>query len=71
MAEGKLKGILAVTNQPLVSTDFRGDAHSAIVDLSLTMTKDNLIKIVAWYDNEWGYTNRLVEMAEYIGGKII
>jgi glyceraldehyde 3-phosphate dehydrogenase len=46
--------------------DFKGDSHSAIIDLSLTMANGNLVKIVAWYDNEWGYSNRLVEMAEYI-----
>lgn len=66
---GKLKGILAVSDEPLVSVDLKGDPHSAIVDLSLTMTNENLIKVVAWYDNEWGYACRLVEMAEYIASK--
>ncbi len=56
--------VLAVTNEPLVSSDFIGDPHSSIVDLSLTKVIDgDLVKIVAWYDNEWGYSNRLVEMA--------
>jgi len=50
----------------LVSMDFKGDNNSAIVDLSLTMVNGNLVKIVGWYDNEWGYSNRLVEMAQYI-----
>ncbi|MGC9049178.1 MAG: type I glyceraldehyde-3-phosphate dehydrogenase [Patescibacteria group bacterium] len=70
MAEGKLKGILAVTDEPLVSSDFKGDSHSAIVDLSLTMVNEKLVKVVAWYDNEWGYACRYVEMAEYVGKKI-
>lgn len=69
-AKGKLKGILAVINEPLVSADFRSDSHSAIIDLPLTMVIDNLVKVVAWYDNEWGYACRLVEMAEYISNKI-
>ncbi|MDP2685224.1 MAG: type I glyceraldehyde-3-phosphate dehydrogenase [bacterium] len=59
-----LKGILSTTDEPLVSSDFIGDAHSAIVDLSLTkVLGGNLVKVVAWYDNEWGYANRLVDMA--------
>jgi len=69
-AKNKLKGILAVSDEPLVSSDFKGDPHSAIVDLSLTMVIDNLVKVVAWYDNEWGYACRYVEMAEFIGQKI-
>ena len=50
----------------LVSMDFKGNASSAIVDLPLTMANGNLVKVVGWYDNEWGYSNRLVEMAEFI-----
>ena len=66
-ASGRLKGILAVTEEPLVSSDFIGDPHSAIVDLALTKVVDgNLVKIIAWYDNEWGYANRLVEMATIV-----
>lgn len=58
------QGILDITNEPLVSSDFIGNSHSAIVDLSLTAVVDgNLLKVVAWYDNEWGYSNRLVEVA--------
>lgn len=68
-AENGLKGILAVSDEGLVSTDFKGDAHSAIVDLPLTMANGNLVKVVGWYDNEWGYANRLVEMAEFISKK--
>jgi glyceraldehyde 3-phosphate dehydrogenase len=61
-----ISNILGVTEEPLVSMDFKGDAHSAIVDLSLTMAQGNLVKVVGWYDNEWGYSNRLVEMAELV-----
>lgn len=65
-----LKGILATEEEPLVSSDYIGNPFSAIVDLPLTMTKDNLVKVVAWYDNEWGYACRLAEFAEYIGKKL-
>ncbi|HAT74325.1 MAG TPA: type I glyceraldehyde-3-phosphate dehydrogenase [Candidatus Moranbacteria bacterium] len=61
-----LKNILAVSEGELVSMDFKGNASSAIVDLPLTMANGNLVKVVGWYDNEWGYSNRLVEMAEFI-----
>jgi glyceraldehyde 3-phosphate dehydrogenase len=63
-------GIVAVTNDPLVSSDIIGNAHSAIVDLSLTqVVGGNLVKVIAWYDNEWGYANRLVEEALLVGGQ--
>lgn len=65
-SENDLQGILSCEEEPLVSMDFKGNPHSAIVDASLTMTNGNLVKVVIWYDNEWGYSNRLVEMAEYI-----
>jgi len=65
-AAGELKNILAVTEEPFVSMDFKGDPNSSIVDLALTMAKDNLIKTVSWYDNEWGYSCRLAEMAEFV-----
>ncbi len=59
-----LKGILGVTDEPLVSSDFIGDSRSSIVDLGLTnVVAGNMVKVVAWYDNEWGYANRLVDMA--------
>jgi glyceraldehyde 3-phosphate dehydrogenase len=58
------RGILTTTDEPAVSSDFIGDPHSAIVDLTLTnVVGGNLVKVVAWYDNEWGYANRLVEQA--------
>ncbi|MFH1145445.1 MAG: type I glyceraldehyde-3-phosphate dehydrogenase, partial [bacterium] len=65
----RYKGILEVTDLPLVSSDFKGNPASAVVDLSLTQVVDgDLVKIVAWYDNEWGYANRLVELAAVITG---
>lgn len=67
-AEPYYQGILAVTEEELVSSDFIGNSHSAIVDLSLTAVIDgNMLKVVAWYDNEWGYSNRLVEEVADIG----
>lgn len=69
-AKTYLKGVLTTTDEELVSSDFIGNPYSAIVDLSLTNVVDgNLIKVVGWYDNEWGYANRLVEMALHIGKK--
>ena len=69
-AEGELKGILGVEEGSLVSSDFKGNPLSAIVDLSLTMVKENLVKVVAWYDNEWAYACRLAEFAEFVGKKL-
>jgi len=62
------KGIVAVTEEPAVSSDFIGDPHSCIIDTELTnVVSGNLVKVVAWYDNEWGYSNRLVEQAVAMG----
>ncbi len=70
-ADGKLKGILRCVNEPLVSVDFIGDPHSAIVDCPLTtVIGGNLVKVVAWYDNEWGYSCRLVDMANKIAERM-
>ena len=65
-SENELKNILSFSKEPLVSADFRGSSYSAIIDGPSIMVQDNLIKILAWYDNEWGYACRLIEMAEYI-----
>jgi glyceraldehyde 3-phosphate dehydrogenase len=65
-AAGAMGHYLAVSDLPLVSSDFKGNPHSSIVDLPLTMVVGELGKVVAWYDNEWGYSNRLVELAAYI-----
>ena len=67
-AEPYYEGIIGVTEEELVSSDFIGDPHSCIVDLPLIdVVGGNMIKIVAWYDNEWGYSNRLVEIAVDFG----
>jgi glyceraldehyde 3-phosphate dehydrogenase len=69
-AAGSLKGILDYTEEPLVSSDFRGDSHSSIVDgLSTMVLGGNLVKVVAWYDNEWGYSCRVADLANFIGQK--
>ena len=66
-SEGALKGILGYTEEPLVSVDFMSDPHSGIIDaLSTKVIGDNLIKVLAWYDNEWGYSCRLVDLIKYI-----
>jgi glyceraldehyde 3-phosphate dehydrogenase len=63
-SQSELKGILQTSHKPLVSSDIVGDNHSSIVDLPLTtVVGGNLVRVVSWYDNEWGYTNRLVELA--------
>ena len=65
-SEGELKGILGYSDEPLVSIDFQQDSRSSIFDPALTETMGNLVKVVSWYDNEWGYSNRVVDLAKYI-----
>lgn len=66
-ADGKLKGILAVEEKPLVSVDFMANPHSSIIDAQFTRTIDNnLAKVLAWYDNEWGYSCRLVDLVKFV-----
>jgi glyceraldehyde 3-phosphate dehydrogenase len=68
-AEGPMKGILRITNEALVSRDIIGDPHSSIVDAESTiLLGDDVIKIVAWYDNEWGYSARMVDVAALVAG---
>ncbi|KPL18833.1 MAG: glyceraldehyde-3-phosphate dehydrogenase [Anaerolineae bacterium SM23_84] len=72
-AEGKLAGILAYSEDPLVSIDLKEDSHSAIVDgLSTKVMGDTMIKVVAWYDNEWGYSCRVADLAQHMAthGKV-
>src|SRR5207253_6481474 len=69
-AAGPLKGILEYTDEPLVSSDFRGDPHSSIIDGQSTMVLGgNLVKVIAWYDNEWGYSCRVADLADFIAKK--
>ena len=70
-AEGELAGVLAVTGEELVSSDFLGNPHSAIIDLPLTSNVDGgLTRIVAWYDNEFGHGSRLADTLEFLGQKL-
>ena len=69
-AEGELKGILMYTEDPIVSSDIVGDPHSSIYDSGLVRVIDNTVKISSWYDNEWGYSNRLVELTALVASKL-
>ncbi len=69
-AEGPLAGILAYTEDALVSSDIVGDPHSSIVDGDMTSSLGNLFKVLAWYDNEWGYSNRLVDLTYFVAGSL-
>ncbi len=69
-AEGKLKGVLKYTEDPIVSSDITGDPHSCVFDAGLTMSMGKMVKVNGWYDNEWGYSNRLVDMTMFVGNKV-
>jgi glyceraldehyde 3-phosphate dehydrogenase len=70
-ADGPMKGILGVETQPLVSSDFRGDDRSSIIDAPSTMSLGgNFVKVLAWYDNEWGYSCRVADLVEYMGERL-
>ncbi|HEX5158997.1 MAG TPA: type I glyceraldehyde-3-phosphate dehydrogenase [Ktedonobacterales bacterium] len=70
-AAGKMNGILDYTDEPLVSSDFRGDAHSSIIDgLSTMVLGDNMVKVIAWYDNEWGYSSRVADLTNFVGERL-
>ncbi|HUH62438.1 MAG TPA: type I glyceraldehyde-3-phosphate dehydrogenase [Terracidiphilus sp.] len=68
-AEGKLKGILGYETSPLVSSDFKGDKRSSIVDAPLTKVVGDSVKVLSWYDNEWGYSNRIVDLLGFLAKK--
>ncbi len=69
-ARNYLKGILAYTDEPLVSMDFKGNANSSIVDGPSTYVIENMIKVMSWYDNEWGYSCRIIDLIKKIGGSL-
>ncbi|MDD5056060.1 MAG: type I glyceraldehyde-3-phosphate dehydrogenase [Candidatus Peribacteraceae bacterium] len=70
-SKGSMKGILGYEKRPLVLQDFVGDARSCIIDAALTeVIGGNLVKAFGWYDNEWGYSNRIVELAKYVGERL-
>jgi glyceraldehyde 3-phosphate dehydrogenase len=66
-----MKGILGYSEEPLVSMDYRGDSRSSIIDaLSTMVIEGNMVKVVSWYDNEWGYSNRIVDLVNYIAERM-
>ena len=65
-AAGPMKGILMATDEPLVSMDFKGNPHSSCVDLDCTMVNGNMLKVITWYDNEWGYSSRVADLIHYM-----
>ena len=69
-AEGPLKGILSYTEDPIVSSDIVTDPHSSIFDAGLTKVIGDMVKVVSWYDNEWGYSSRLVDLTVLVGEKL-
>lgn len=69
-ADGPLKGILQYTEDPIVSTDIVTDSASCIFDASLTIANGNMVKVLGWYDNEWGYSNRLIDLVDFVGAKL-
>lgn len=70
-SEGELKGILGYESRPLVSIDYTGNPHSSIVDaLSTAVMGDRMVKVLSWYDNEWGYSSRVVDLARFVGEKL-
>ena len=69
-AGGSLKGILEYTDAPIVSSDIVTNPHSCVFDSELTMSMGSLVKVLGWYDNEWGYSNRLVDMTLFLGTKL-
>ncbi|GIL13578.1 MAG: glyceraldehyde-3-phosphate dehydrogenase [Chloroflexota bacterium] len=69
-ANGPMKGILGVSNEPLVSVDFKGDSRSSIIDAGSCMVMGNLVKVITWYDNEWGYSVRVADLTKLVGEKL-
>jgi glyceraldehyde 3-phosphate dehydrogenase (phosphorylating) len=67
---GRLKGIMAYTEEPLVSSDFKGDDHSTIVSGIDTIVLGDMVKVIAWYDNEWGYACRLADITAFVAAKL-
>jgi glyceraldehyde 3-phosphate dehydrogenase len=68
-SEGELKGILGYEEHELVSSDFKGNKLSSIVDAPLTKVVGNSVKVLSWYDNEWGYSNRVVDLIGFLVSK--
>jgi glyceraldehyde 3-phosphate dehydrogenase len=69
-SEGPMKGVIGYTDEKVVSTDFRGDSCTSIFDAEAGMAlDDSFVKIVSWYDNEWGYSSKVLEMVRVVAGK--
>jgi glyceraldehyde 3-phosphate dehydrogenase len=69
-SEGRLKGIMDYTEEPLVSSDLKGDEHSTVVSGIDTIVLGNMVKVIAWYDNEWGYACRLADITALVASKL-
>ena len=70
-ANGPMKGILGVSDEPLVSTDFRGDSRSSIIDAASTMViGGTMVKVISWYDNEWGYSARIADLVGFVASRL-
>ena len=70
-ADGPLKGILAISDEPLVSVDYTGSSYSSIVDgLSTAVMGGRMVKVLSWYDNEWGYSTRVVDLVGFVGARL-
>ena len=70
-SEGELKGVLGYSDEPLVSIDHTGNPNSSVVDsLSTAVMEGRMVKVLSWYDNEWGYSNRVVDLALYMGERL-
>jgi len=70
-AAGPLKGILGVSDEPLVSSDFRGDPRSSIIDSASTMSLGGtFVKVITWYDNEWGYSCRVADLVAHVAARL-
>ncbi|MFN8527086.1 MAG: type I glyceraldehyde-3-phosphate dehydrogenase [Anaerolineae bacterium] len=69
-AAGRMNGVLGVSEEPLVSIDYKGDSRSSIIDAMSTQVMGNLAKVVTWYDNEWGYSCRVADLVKLVGSKL-
>lgn len=69
-SDGRMKGVLAFTDKPLVSSDIVGSNYSSIYDSELTIVREKMVKVISWYDNEWGYSQRVVDLANLVARKL-
>ncbi|MBC8098722.1 MAG: type I glyceraldehyde-3-phosphate dehydrogenase [Armatimonadetes bacterium] len=70
-ANGPMKGILGVSREPLVSMDYKGDPRSSIIDAEMSDAQGNLVKVITWYDNEWGYSVRVADLTKFMGDRLV